>query len=147
MRLIRALTIPLAFTITLPVSAATLTDDEISEITATMFQTYQVGGAPAMLAQETQCWDDFDTTADDATAERVYAACVVAALSGALIERGYAMRQIRGVAGAYQTQAFGDRVKDRASRRYTEEQTAGMDPIADDWLSKVIIGLMAAGMP
>lgn len=143
-----ALALTLAFT--LPAAAAPLTADEVHAVAAVMFETYQAGGASAMYAEEMDCWDGVADMADDATAEKAGATCATAAITGFLIERAFAMKQIRGEAGEYRADAMGARLEEQMRRRFTDAQLddIGTRPTLDaELLPNIITGLMAAGMP
>lgn len=153
----RTMTLSIAMTIGLffatahaaQASSAVLTGEEVHLVCANMYEFYKDGGAARMLAQENLCWDSMEEEPDFLEAEKIAAVCSTGALAGAFIERGHAMREIRGEAGAYRGEAVGARMAERYQNRFTEEQISEMAERApaDDWVTAVITGLMAAGMP
>lgn len=122
---------------------AGISDVDFSRIANIMYSTYMnyQNGATAMMGAEQQCWKDAGKDLN------LLNSCVVSAITGGLIEAGYAMREGRVSIPDYQGQIMRERILKKFSERgLSEMQAQSLIEYTSNNVQQIVMSLANAGM-
>lgn len=120
-----------------------VSDADFNKIANLMYSNYMnyQNGATAMMEKEQQCWESAGKDIN------LLNSCVVSAITGSLIEAGYAMREGRVSVPDYQGQIMRERILKKFSERgLSEAQAQSLIEYGANNVQQIVISLANAGM-